>query len=101
MMSWAAACPQMIMGRPGTGKTMLAQQYTFRNGRSQRPAVYFSTVSEPLEKIARFGQSLTFFDTAAIGTSVVYEDLGVTVHRPASAALPSNSAARSENAAPG
>jgi circadian clock protein KaiC len=69
----------LIMGRPGTGKTILAQQYALRNGRPGRPAVYFSTVSEPLEKIVRFGQSLTFFDTAAVGTSVFYEDLGATV----------------------
>jgi circadian clock protein KaiC len=71
----------LVMGRPGSGKTILAQQYAFRNGRPDRPAVYFSTVSEPLEKIVRFGQSLDFFDTAAIGASVVYEDLGAIVHR--------------------
>jgi circadian clock protein KaiC len=71
----------LIMGRPGSGKTILAQQYAFRNARPGRPAVYMSTVSEPLEKIVRFGQSLTFFDTAAIGTSVFYEDLGTTVHQ--------------------
>jgi circadian clock protein KaiC len=71
----------LVMGRPGSGKTILAQQYAFRNGRPDRPAVYCSTVSEPLEKIVRFGQSLSFFDTAAIGTSVFYEDLGVTVNR--------------------
>ena len=66
----------LIVGRPGSGKTILAQQFVFRNGRPDRPAVYFSTVSEPLEKIVRFGQSLEFFDPAAIGTSVFYEDLG-------------------------
>jgi circadian clock protein KaiC len=71
----------LIMGRPGTGKTILAQQYTFRNARPERPTVYFSTVSEPLEKIARFGQSLSFFDTAAIGTSVFYEDLGAILNQ--------------------
>ena len=71
----------LIMGRPGSGKTILAQQYAFRNAQPGRPAIYFSTVSEPLEKIVRFGQSLTFFDTAAIGTSVFYEDLGTTVHQ--------------------
>ena len=71
----------LIMGRPGSGKTILAQQYVFRNGREERPAVYFSTVSEPLEKIVRFGQSLDFFDTSAIGTSVFYEDLGATLNR--------------------
>jgi circadian clock protein KaiC len=71
----------LIMGRPGTGKTILAQQYTFQNAQPDRPVVYFSTVSEPLEKIARFGQSLAFFDTAAIGASVFYEDLGAIVHQ--------------------
>ena len=71
----------LIVGRPGSGKTILAQQFVFRNGRPDRPAVYFSTVSEPLEKIVRFGQSLEFFDPAAIGTSVFYEDLGAIVNR--------------------
>ena len=71
----------LVMGRPGAGKTILAQQYAFRNGRPERPAVYLSTVSEPLDKIVRFGQSLAFFDTAAIGTSVFYEDLGTTLHQ--------------------
>jgi circadian clock protein KaiC len=52
----------IIMGLPGTGKTIIAQQYAFQNGRPDRPAVYFSTVSEPLEKIVRFGQGLDFFD---------------------------------------
>ena len=69
----------IIMGLPGTGKTIIAQQYAFQNGRPDRPAVYFSTVSEPLEKIVRFGQGLDFFDRAAIGRSVWYEDLGATV----------------------
>jgi circadian clock protein KaiC len=69
----------LVMGLPGTGKTILAQQYVFRNGSPERPAVYFSTVSEPLEKIVRFGQSLDFFDRSAVGRSVFYEDLGSTV----------------------
>jgi circadian clock protein KaiC len=71
----------LIMGRPGSGKTILAQQYVFRNATPERPAVYFTTVSEPLEKIVRFAQNLDFFDGAAIGTSVFYEDLGATVSR--------------------
>ncbi len=65
----------LIMGLPGTGKTIIAQQYVFQNAHPERPAVYFSTVSEPLEKIVRFGQSLDFFDRAAVGRSVFYEDL--------------------------
>ena len=71
----------IVAGRPGTGKTILAQQYAFRHARPGRPVVYFSTVSEPLQKIVRFGQSLAFFDSAAIGTSIFYEDLGTTVNQ--------------------
>ncbi len=71
----------IIMGLPGTGKTIIAQQYTFYNASPDRPAVYFSTLSEPLEKILRFGQTLGFFDTSAVGTSVFYEDLGLVAGR--------------------
>jgi circadian clock protein KaiC len=71
----------IIMGLPGTGKTIIAQQYTFHNARPDRPAVYFSTLSEPLEKIVRFGQTLDFFDPAAVGRSVFYEDLGQVAAR--------------------
>jgi len=71
----------LLMGRPGSGKTILAQQYIFRNATPERPSIYFATVSEPLEKIVRFGQSLDFFDRTAIGASVFYEDLGAKVSR--------------------
>jgi len=70
----------MIVGLPGTGKTILGQQYLFQNARQEAPALYLSTVSEPLEKILRYGQSLSFFDTKSVGSSVSYEDLGQTLN---------------------
>jgi len=66
----------MIIGLPGSGKTILAEQFMFHNATSERPGVYLSTVSEPLDKILRYGQGLAFFDSEAIGTSVFFEDLG-------------------------
>jgi circadian clock protein KaiC len=66
----------LIIGRPGSGKTILAQQYMFHNASSECPALYLSTVSEPLEKILRYGQSLDFFDQSVVGSCVIYEDLG-------------------------
>src|SRR5919108_5441464 len=66
----------LIMGLPSSGKTILAQQYAFHNADPERPVVYFSTLSEPMEKIVRFGQTLDFFDASAVGKSVFYEDLG-------------------------
>jgi circadian clock protein KaiC len=66
----------VIIGLPGSGKTILAQQYVFANATPERPAVYLSTVSEPLEKMLRYGQSFEFFSTRAVGRSVFFEDLG-------------------------
>ncbi len=91
----------IIMGLPGTGKTIIAQQYTFRNARKERPAVYFSTLSEPLEKILRFGQALSFFDTSAVGTSVFYEDLGLVVGRDGLAGVAGHVAAVLKQRRPG
>ncbi|MFF0268315.1 RAD55 family ATPase [Kribbella sp. NPDC004536] len=69
----------VVMGAPGDGKTIFAQQWVFANATPERPALYLSTVSEPLEKILRYGQMLSFFDPAAVGRSVWYEDLGGTL----------------------
>ena len=66
----------LIIGAPGSGKTILSQQYAFHNATSERPALYLSTVSEPFDKIIRFGQSLSFFEREAVGKRVIYEDLG-------------------------
>ncbi|MBO0702195.1 MAG: AAA family ATPase, partial [Candidatus Dormibacteraeota bacterium] len=66
----------LIIGPPGTGKTILSQQYAFQNATSDRPALYLSTVSEPFDKIIRYGQSLSFFEAEAVGRRVIYEDLG-------------------------
>src|ERR1700704_4728476 len=69
----------LIVGLPGSGKTILAQQWVFANATPERPALYLTTVSEPLEKILRYGQTMSFFDQKAVGRSVYYEDLGVTL----------------------
>jgi len=47
----------LIGGNPGSGKTILAQQYVFHNATPDRPALYLSTVSEPLEKILRYEEA--------------------------------------------
>ena len=69
----------LVTGVPGTGKTILAQQYVFHNATDDRPALYFSTISEPLEKLIRYGQELDFFDGARVGRSVFYEDASTTL----------------------
>jgi circadian clock protein KaiC len=67
----------LITGPPGSGKTMLAHQYLFTNATIERPGLYLSTVSEPFEKIIRYGQTLSFFDPSLVGRAVFFEDLSV------------------------
>jgi circadian clock protein KaiC len=69
----------LITGLPGSGKTLLCQQFSFAGATAERPAVYLSTVSEPFEKMIRYAQTLSFFRRDAIGRSVFYEDLGAAV----------------------
>jgi circadian clock protein KaiC len=67
---------------PGSGKTILSQQYAFHNATPEQPAVYLSTVTEPLDKIIRYGQALEFFDPAAIrDRRIIYEDVGDILSR--------------------
>lgn len=65
----------ILMGLPGTGKTILAEKIIFTNATSEKPALYLGTVSEPLDKMLRYLQDFDYFDPDAIGDSVLYEDL--------------------------
>jgi circadian clock protein KaiC len=67
----------LIVGVPGSGKTILSQQFAFQNATVEHPALYLSTLSEPLDKILRFGETLKIFDHDAVRDGrVIYEDLG-------------------------
>jgi circadian clock protein KaiC len=66
----------LLVGAPGSGKTMLAEQCMFTNATPESPGLYLSTVSEPLDKLLRYGQSLSFFDASQVGRSVFYDELG-------------------------
>jgi circadian clock protein KaiC len=66
----------LVVGAPGSGKTILAEQFLFANATRGRTGLYLSTASEPFDKLLRYGQSLDFFDLAAVGQSVFYDDLG-------------------------
>lgn len=70
----------LLVGAPGTGKTILAEQCLFANASPERPALYLATVSEPMDKLLRYGPSLRFFDAQQIGRSVFYDDLGTVLH---------------------
>ena len=58
---------------------MLALQYLFANATPERPGLYLATVSEPFDKVVRYGQTLSFFDPRLVGRSVFFEDLARVV----------------------
>lgn len=78
----------VFMGAPGTGKTILAEQLAFANATPEKPALYLTTLSEPLEKILTNGQSHSFFDVSKVGTSIIYEDLGIRLREAGIEKLP-------------
>jgi circadian clock protein KaiC len=71
----------IVMGQPGTGKTILVEQIVFANADDERPVLYLTTLSEPLAKVVRFVQQFDFFDESKLGTAVRYEDIGADLSR--------------------
>jgi circadian clock protein KaiC len=66
----------ILMGEPGTGKTLFAEQLLFANADGGRPCLYLTTLSEPLSKVVTYLQQFRFYDEEKMGTAVIYEDLG-------------------------
>src|SRR5688572_27825212 len=77
----------IIMGHPGSGKTIFAEQLIFHNASMDRPILYFTTLSEPLSKVVRYLQGFDFFDETKVGTEVIYEDIGPQLSRDGAPAL--------------
>src|SRR6185437_8398379 len=74
----------IIMGHPGSGKTIFAEQLMFQNAADDRPILYLTTLSEPLPKVIRFLQGFSFYDENKFGSQVLYEDVGeqLALHGP-------------------
>jgi circadian clock protein KaiC len=65
----------VVAGPPGSGKTILAQQICFANATSQRKALYYTTWSEPHEKIVRHLEPFAFFEADALGDRLEFMHL--------------------------
>ena len=59
-----------VAGGSGTGKTILAQQICFANGKPNRKALYYTMVSEPHAKLVRHLEQFEFYDRQALGERV-------------------------------
>ena len=66
----------IVMGQPGAGKTVFAEQLLFHNASSDRPIVYISTLSEPIAKMVSYVQRFSYFDENKLGSEIQYEDIG-------------------------
>jgi circadian clock protein KaiC len=59
-----------LVGGPGTGKTVLAQQLAFAAARRGRPSLYFSGLSEPHERLIEHLRPFSFFDETKLAKDV-------------------------------
>jgi circadian clock protein KaiC len=66
----------VLAGPPGSGKTILAQQFCFHNAATTRVA-YFTTLTEPTAKTLLYMSQFSFFDAAKIENEVQLVDLGL------------------------
>ena len=67
----------LIIGAPGSGKTILAQQFVFAGEARLRSTSRFNAGHS--RRSSATSRLLSFFDRDAIGRSVYYEDLGGVV----------------------
>src|SRR3954464_2477 len=77
----------ILMGEPGTGKTVFAEQLLFANADGARPCLYLTPLSEPLSKVVTYLQQFQFYDENKMGTAVVYQDVGALLAKEGPEAL--------------
>src|SRR4051812_613729 len=77
----------VVMGEPGTGKTLFAEQLLFSNATGDRPTLYLTTLSEPLSKVVTYLQRFDFYDETKLGTEIVYDDVGTQLAKEGPEAL--------------
>jgi len=65
----------VLAGAPGSGKTILAQQICFANATDERKAIYYTTWSEPHDKLVRHLDPFAFFDRDGLGERVQFVHL--------------------------
>jgi circadian clock protein KaiC len=81
----------IVMGEPGSGKTILAERLIFANAKLKedpRPILYLTTLSEPLEKVVRYLQQFSFYDEDVLMSGAIrYESIAVDLEERGVAAL--------------
>lgn len=66
----------VIAGEPGSGKTIFTLQMLFAAARQGKRSIYFTTLSEPAIKLARYAQFFKFFNVELLDSQILFVDLG-------------------------
>jgi circadian clock protein KaiC len=70
----------VVMGEPGSGKTVFTLQMMFHLARQgKKKCLYFTTLSEPALKVIRFMQQFSFFDARLLEDRITFADLGAVI----------------------
>jgi circadian clock protein KaiC len=69
----------ILAGLPGTGKTILAEQFLCANATKDAPALYLTTFSEPMERVVHYLQGFSFFQPDLVPDAIRYLDIGQQV----------------------
>ena len=70
----------MVLGAPGAGKTMLAQQIAFHVAHQHKSVLYLTGYSETHDKLLANSRGLSFFDAAAVGREIQFLNLVDLLH---------------------
>jgi circadian clock protein KaiC len=67
-----AGASYIIQGRPGSGKTILANQLGFNHVRNGGRVLFATLLAEPHERLFEFLSTLSFFDKTRIGADIQF-----------------------------
>jgi circadian clock protein KaiC len=69
---FVAGSSYIIQGRPGSGKTILANQIGFNHARTGGRVLFATLLAEPHERLFQFLSTLSFFDKDMIGDQIQF-----------------------------
>ncbi|MFZ5944474.1 MAG: ATPase domain-containing protein [Bacillota bacterium] len=71
----------LLVGKPGSGKTIFAHQMMYHNASFDQKVVYLTTLAESQMKVLKFQQEFDFFDKSKFQREVIYNDLGSVLRK--------------------
>jgi len=69
---FVAGAAYLIQGRPGSGKTIFANQIAFHHTAQGGKVIFASLLSEPHDRLFQYLSTLSFFNSEQIGVGMLY-----------------------------